>query len=145
MKKILMTLIWIILLSWCVTIQSWSDVENDKNTNIDNVSKADKIEITLFHFTQRCYSCNRMGELIKKTLEDNFAKESQEWKIIFQEINIDMKPKNTFDKYNATWLSVYINWITEGKENLFQETNIWRYLSDEEKFKEYLTKIINNL
>lgn len=145
MKKMLVVFLWIIILSWCVTVQNWSNIWNKENTDTIITTKADKIEITLFHFTQKCYSCNRMGELIRKTLDDNFSQQLKEWIISYQEVNIDMRPKNTFDKYHATWLSVYINWISEGKENLFQDTNVWRYLENEEKFKEYFTKILNNL
>lgn len=108
--------------------------------------KAEKIEIVLFHGTVRCVSCNAMEEMTKKTLEAHFQAETNAGKITFIAVNGE-DPKNAelVRKYAATWLSIFINGITKGKDAIVEEKNLWRYLQNEEQFQSYLTDTLHSL
>jgi thioredoxin-related protein len=124
-----------------------SIVVKDQNySQLQSKVIADKIRIILFHGTNRCYSCNKMEELLKKTLEENFKSERENKKISFQEINWELSENNAIvEKYQAWWLSVFITSITNWQENIQQETTAWRLMSNETAFKEYMTKRITTL
>jgi hypothetical protein len=120
--------------------------ENQEYSQFQSKIAADKIEIILFHATNRCYSCNKMEELVQKTLEENFEKELDNKKISFQEINWELpENKEIVEKYKAWGLSLFINWVTNGQENIEQETTAWRLISNESAFKEYMKNKINTL
>lgn len=152
MKKILS----IFIIFSFVFITSCSNNENINKTNEGNIDyssmqskiekKAEKIEIVLFHATQRCFSCNLMEELTKKTLEENFKDDFDSWKITFKEINWeDPINQDIVMQYRATWLSIFINSIIDSKDNIVEEKNLWRYLQNEDQFKEYLSEKLKNL
>lgn len=113
---------------------------------VENDIKAEKIEIILFHSTNRCYSCNKMEELVKKTLEERFKRDLDSGRIVFKEVNWE-QPENSqlVSKYKVTGLSVFINEIENWTDNIKEETALWRLLEDEEKFKNYLSDKINKL
>lgn len=124
---------------------SYSETTNT-NDWVKNQKKAEKIEIVLFHATQRCVSCNLMEELSKKTLEENFKDEFNSWKITFKEINGEDPVNNEIVmKYKATGLSVFINSIVDSKDNIEEEKNLWRYIQNDVQFKEYLTEKLKSL
>lgn len=129
-----------------VTINTQNSTSQNSNVMTQTNSVPDKIEVVIFHWTYKCYSCTRMSELLMKTLNDNFAKELEDKKIEFKEINWELQLNfGIVSQYKATWLSVFINWIKDWKNNIKELTDIWRYLENEDKFKETLTQEINNL
>lgn len=146
-----------ILLTWCsqqkdIPEQSVTPISQNESTiqqdysNLQSKISAEKIEIIEFHNTNRCASCLRMEELLKKTLSQNFPNEIKDGKVVFSDINIDLPENNEIaTKYQAWWLSVFINAITSGQDNIEQETDAWRLIWDEIQFIDYMTKRINAL
>lgn len=132
-----------VLNTWEYESDETEEVETEE---VKNIVKADKIEIIEFHATSRCYSCNKMAELIKKTLEEKFKWDLDSGRIVFQEINWELpENKDIVSKYKATGLSLFINEIENWNDNIQEETTLWRLLEDEEKFKNYLSDKINKL
>lgn len=108
--------------------------------------KADKIEVVDFHGTRRCYSCQIVEQYTRETLEENFKEEMAEGKIIFLSINGELSEnQETVIKYQARGSSLFINAITNGKDNISEDTMVWRLVGDEQKFKTYLKEKINKL
>ena len=100
MKKFLLfpVLVLTLLLAGC-------SAEKEINTNVvlptadysDQMSKVkivpDKIEVFLFHSTQRCTTCIAIGRLAGETVNEYFQPELKSGKIEFRAINIDL-PEN---------------------------------------------------
>ncbi|MDD4151499.1 MAG: nitrophenyl compound nitroreductase subunit ArsF family protein [Candidatus Gracilibacteria bacterium] len=150
MKKIIILFTLLIFMTSCgnnkTEIQANNTNENITEVQAENIQKAEKIEIVLFHATQRCFSCNMMEELTKKTLMENFRDDFESGKITFKEINAEDPINNEIvTKYGATGLSIFINSIIDGKDNISEEQNLWRYIQNDIQFKEYLTEKLKSL
>ena len=65
--------------------------------------------------------------------------------IDYREINVDLpENKEVARKFQASGSSLFINRIKDGQETIEQDTNIWRFLSDEAGFKSYLADKIKS-
>ena len=123
----------------------------EKNNNKDYpISSADqvvdKLEVYYFHRTQRCYSCNTLSQYARETIEQRFSEEIKNGKINFREINVDLSEnKDVAKKFQASGSSLFINAIRNGKDDISQDSNVWRLLRNEAQFKSYLENKINSL
>ena len=124
---------------------SASEIVNKTQTqSIKN--SADKIEVYYFHRTQRCYSCNILSQYVKETIEQKFSEEIKNGKIDFREINVDLSEnKDVARKFQASGSSLFINTIRNEKDDISQDTNVWRLLGNKSQFQNYLTNKINSL
>ncbi|MFA4941818.1 MAG: nitrophenyl compound nitroreductase subunit ArsF family protein [Patescibacteria group bacterium] len=121
--------------------------ESKNNIEIgENKSKPDKIEVFLFHTTQRCATCIAIGKLSGETIYEYFQSELRDGKIEFREINIDsLENKELAQKFQASGSALFINTIYNGQDNISQDTQVWRLTQNEVQFKSYLRNRINNL
>jgi len=111
----------------------------------ENKIEADKIQIFMFHTTQRCVTCIDIGKLSKKTIDENFQNELQSGKIEFREINIDLpENKELAKKFQASGSALFINAIYDDKDHVSEDVTVWRLSSNETQFKNYLKNKINN-
>lgn len=87
-----------------------------------------------------------MGKYTKETVEKNFQLELKSGKIEFREINVDL-PENReiAAKFKATGSSLFINTITDGKDNIRQDVQVWRLLGNPPAFSNYLSAKIKTL
>ncbi|HOX29926.1 MAG TPA: nitrophenyl compound nitroreductase subunit ArsF family protein [Candidatus Paceibacterota bacterium] len=110
------------------------------------VTPAQKVEVFLFHRTQRCTTCIAIGKLSGQTIEEQFAPEVINGKVIFREVNID-EPENKAlaEKFQASGSSLFINAIRGGSDNIQEDVNVWRLTGDQVAFKNYLAGKINGL
>ena len=107
---------------------------------------ADKVQVFLFHATQRCTTCIAIGKLAGETVDEYFQPELRDGKIEFREINIDLpENKELAQKFQASGSSLFINAIYSGKDNINEDTMVWRLTQNEVQFKGYLKDKINNL
>lgn len=108
------------------------------------VAPADKIEVFLFHRTQRCATCIAIGKLSGQTIEERFPGEVKAGKIEFREVNIDLpENKALAEKFKAGGSSLYINAVRGGSDNIGEDLEVWRLTSDEAAFKTYLERKLN--
>ena len=107
---------------------------------------ADKIEVVHFHATQQCWSCITVGEYALKTITEKFPKEYQNGTIIFKDINGEL-PENSgiVAKYQASGSSLFINAIINGRDNIEEDTKVWRLVSNEAKYLDYFETKLNSL
>jgi len=122
-------------------------VVKPKNNAINNLNQtgATKVQVFLFHATQRCPTCIRIGQLAKATIEERFAEQFKSGKIEFREINIDLpENKSLAEKFQATGSALYINSIKNGQDSIVEDTMVWQLASGYEiKFKDYLSNKLN--
>ncbi|MFZ3074222.1 MAG: nitrophenyl compound nitroreductase subunit ArsF family protein [Minisyncoccales bacterium] len=110
------------------------------------VTPAQKVEVFLFHRTQRCTTCIAIGRLSGQTVEEKFGPEVLSGKVVFREINVD-EPQNKelAEKFQASGSSLFINAIREGSDNIQEDMEVWRLANDPTAFKNYLANKINIL
>lgn len=121
-------------------------IAQEKSVQKPETKPAEKVQVFVFHSTQRCYSCITIGQFAKKTVEQKFPEEIKSGKIEFREINIDLpENKELAAKFKATGSSLYINSIVDGKDNIKQNMQVWRLVSNEQSFIDYLSDEIKKL
>jgi len=119
---------------------------NQLNQNTIPTTKADKVEVFLFHATQRCTTCISIGRLAGETVNEYFQPEIKSGKIEFREINIDLpENKELATKFQASGSSLFLNAISNGQDNIAEDVNVWRLTQNETQFKSYLKEKIDNL
>lgn len=100
---------------------------------------ADKVQVFVFHATQRCISCITIGKFAKETVDQYFQSELRDGKIEFKEINIDL-PENRMlaQKFQASGSALFINSIRNGQDNISEDVQVWRLVQNKTQFKSYL-------
>ena len=117
---------------------------SSKSAEVQKAKPAEKIQVFLFHATRRCITCINIGTYAKKTVEQKFPEELNSGKIEFREINIDLpENKELANKFKATGSAFFINPIIEGKDNIKEDTQVWRLTSNEQSFINYLSDKLN--
>lgn len=123
-----------------------SNLKNQEEVKSENFKPAEKIQVFVFHSTNRCHSCITMGKYTKETLEEKFQTELQNGKIEFREINVDLpENKELAQKFKAVGSSLFINAIIDGKDNIQEEAQAWRFLGDQKVFSDYLQKKLSKI
>ena len=113
-------------------------------SSIANV--ADKVQVFLFHNTQRCATCIAIGRLSGETVNERFQNELKSGRIEFREINIDLpENKELARKFQASGSALYLNAIIGDQDNIEQDTKVWRLTNNEAQFKDYIEGRINIL
>ena len=115
--------------------------------NSSTTTGATKVQVFLFHATQRCPTCIRIGELAEATVKERFADQLKSGKIEFREVNIDLpENKALVEKFKATGSALYINSIKDGQDNIAEDTMVWQFASGYEiKFKDYFSNKLNTI
>jgi len=136
----------IIIVLWIISLSPPKFETVSVIQNQPQKQSADKVEVFLFHATQRCITCITIGRLAGETVNEYFQPELRDGKIEFKEINIDL-PENRelAQKFQASGSSLFINAISNGKDNIVEDLNVWRLTQNEIQFKSYLKEKINNL
>ena len=107
---------------------------------------ADKVQVFLFHATQRCSTCIAIGKLAGETVSERFQDELKSGKIEFREVNIDLpENKELAQKFQASGSALYLNAIRGTQDSIEQDAKVWRLTGDPDAFKNYLEGRINIL
>jgi hypothetical protein len=110
------------------------------------IQSADKVQVYLFHATQRCITCITIGKYAGETVYEYFQPELRDGKIEFREINIDLpENKELAQKFQASGSALFVNAIYNGQDSISEDTRVWRLTQDEVQFKSYLKDKLNNL
>jgi hypothetical protein len=97
----------------------------------------DTVEVVYFHRTQRCSKCIYAEEATRYTLGTYFKDELASGRVTFQAINVqDEENADIVKKYDASYLSLFINTVREGTDHIEEVTGIWRVVGDDEAFVE---------
>jgi hypothetical protein len=107
---------------------------------------AEKIEVVHFHGTQQCWSCITVGEYALKTIKEKFPEEYKNGTIVYLDVNGELpENKDIVMKYQASGSSLFVNAITAGKDNIEEDVNVWRLVSNESQFISYFQDKLNKL
>jgi len=117
-----------------------------ENQDREEKQKAEKVEVFVFHSTHRCASCVTMGKYAGETINEYFQPELRNGKIEFREINVDLpENKELANKFKAAGSSLFINAISDGKDNIAEDIKVWQLIFNEAQFKGYLKDKLNKL
>lgn len=120
--------------------------EQQAQTPLENKKSAQKIEVVHFHATQQCISCITVGEFALKTIKERFPEEYTNGVIVFKDINGELpENKDMVMKYKATGSSLFVNAITDGLDNIKENTTVWLKISNEQDFMNYFENELKNL
>lgn len=107
---------------------------------------ADKIEVVHFHATQQCWSCITVGKYALKTIKEKFPDEYKNGKIVFKDINGELpENRDIVIKYQTRGASLFVNAITNEKDNIEEDTTVWRLVSNESQFINYFENKLKKL
>lgn len=107
---------------------------------------AEKIEVFVFHATNRCISCINIGKYSKAVIEEKFLGELNSGKITFREVNIDLPENFKMAKdYGVSGSALYINAVKDGKDNHEEDTTVWRLVTNEAQMKSYFEAKLKSL
>ena len=111
-----------------------------------SVIPADKIEVVHFHATQQCWSCITVGKYALKTIKEKFPDEYASGKIIFKDVNAELKENQEIViKYQARGSSLFVNAIRGNRDEITEETTVWRLVSNEDQFISYFENKLHSL
>lgn len=77
----------------------------------------DYVEVLYFHGKQRCKTCIAIEKYAKEVVEEDFAKEQKNGRVVFKVVDISTSDGERIAKsYRVTWSSLYVNGWKKGKE-----------------------------
>ena len=110
--------------------------QEQPDSNISS-GPAERVDVVYFHRTQRCYKCTYAEEATRYTLETYFKDELASGRVTFQAINVqDEENAEVVKRYDASYLSLFINTVMDGTDHIERVTGIWRVVGDDEAFVE---------
>ena len=122
------------------------DSQTVQTENGASTVREDKVEVFVFHSTNRCTSCETIGMWTGETVNEYYQDKIQTGKIEFREINIDLSENKALArKFKASGSSLFINSITDNKDHIEEDVRVWRLLGDKEEFKNYLKAKLDDL
>jgi len=126
--------------------QNANAVANDDNLMSKAQINEIKIEVVHFHGTHQCWSCITVGEYALKTIKEKFPEEYKNGTIVYKDINGELSEnREIVMKYQAGGSSLFINTVKDGVDNIEEDTTVWRLVTNEDQYINYLQNKINNL
>lgn len=105
-------------------------------------------QLVVYYFmsTYRCPSCIYIEKTTKSVVENVFATQLKNGRVIFKAINIDEPANKHYDKdYKLYAQSVILSDVKNGKELRWLNLDkIWKLLNNDKAFQEYIAKEINS-
>ncbi|MFC1514885.1 nitrophenyl compound nitroreductase subunit ArsF family protein [Candidatus Omnitrophota bacterium] len=109
---------------------------------------ADDAEVIAYYFhgNARCPTCHKMEQYTKEAIEENFKDELAQGSLVVKTVNVDEKENEHFlDDYQLYTKTLIISRRENGKEIEHKNlTRIWEYVSDKNRFFDYVTTEINS-
>ena len=119
-----------------------------------NITKADTVisqearQLVVYYFmtSYRCRSCIFIEGTTRKAVEENFANEIKNGRIVFKMLNIEEPQNKHFaDEYGLFTKSVVLSDLKGGKQNKWKNLDqVWNLIGKEDEFKTYIAKEIKS-
>lgn len=120
-----------------------STVEAPGDSAISSPS-GDTIIVTYFSSDIRCASCVRLEDWSRKAVENNFAQEIRDGKVVFRVINLNGEGNLAYARhYELVSKTVIVSEIANGKEIRWENLQqVWTKLRDPEGFETYIAESV---
>ena len=98
----------------------------------------EKVLVYYLHATVRCFTCNKIERLARETLQQDFARELADGRVVWQTANFQERD-DLARKYDVTGSTVVVVTLKDGKETRFERLEkVWELVSDPETFAKYI-------
>lgn len=118
-------------------------------TGPDNpaATRSDGVTVINFHGEKRCRTCIGIGNLARKTLDQEFAAEEKTGKVRWEHINYDEPANAHFVKdYQLVSSTVLVTLWKDGKEVKWTRLDaVWDHVGDEPTFRAYVAQGVRDL
>lgn len=104
----------------------------------------DVIKVTYFSSDVRCYTCVRIEQLTRQTVERHFASELASGRVAFQVINLDGPGNEHFiQDYRLISKTVIVSDLAAGEEVRWENLqDVWTRQKDERAFEAYVVEAV---
>ncbi len=111
------------------------------------VVRPDGVTLINFHSAKRCRACIRIGELARKTLDEEFPAEEQAGEVHWDHINYDEPANSHFvSHYELVSSTVLATLWKDGKEVKWSSLDgVWDHVGDEAAFRAYVAQGVRDL
>lgn len=148
-RIVLLAVITVAIGGWAVKefAPSKEVVTNNENDATAKAIHPDGVTVINFHGQTRCRTCITIGDLAKKTIDEEFVAEEKNDKIRWAHINYEEAPNGHFvEDYELVSSTVVITLWKDGKEVKWNRLDgVWDYVSDEPAFRTYVAENVREL
>jgi hypothetical protein len=104
----------------------------------------DVIKVTYFSSDVRCYTCVRIEQLTRQTVERHFAPELAIGRVVFQVVNLDGPGNRHFiEDYRLISKTVIVSDLAAGEEVRWENLqDVWTRQKDERAFEAYVVEAV---
>jgi predicted small secreted protein len=97
------------------------------------------VVVTYFHGDRRCPTCRGMQATIEQTVEERFAAEIMEGKVVFQKINFEEDANTSYvERYQLASSTMVVATIQAGRETKWVNcAKVWDYAHEPVKLADY--------
>ena len=116
------------------------------NTSADRI-RPDGVAVINFHGAMRCRTCLRIGELAKKTLDEEFTEAQKVGKVSWEHVNYQEPANAHFVKdYELGNPTILLTQWKDGKEVKWNRLDgVWDLVEDESTFRAYVAESVRQL
>lgn len=109
---------------------------NDIKNNISITEPKDiKIKVVKFEPNNPCQGCTNLGNYAEETIKTHFPEDYKSGKITYEKVNFqDPESRGVVKKYNVVGSSLYITVIKDGKEEIVDANDMWRYVWKQDEY-----------
>jgi hypothetical protein len=100
-----------------------------------------------FHYTRRCATCNKIEELSNRVINERFADELGDGRLIWKVLNVEEPDYKHFEEdYNLISQSVVIVDAREGRGMKWKNLDkIWELVHNEDDFMDYVHREVKTV
>jgi len=138
----------VLLVVIAIAVGSWAFKEFGPAKAVSPVvARPDGITVINFHGAKRCRTCIGIGDLAKKTIDDDFVAELQSGQIRWEQLNYDEALNAHYVKeYGLVSSTILITLWKDGKEVKWNRLDaVWDHFGDDAAFRNYLTQNVRDL
>lgn len=122
-------------------------VTNSESKATAAANRPDGVTVINFHGEKRCRTCIGIGNLARKTLDEEFAVEEKAGKVRWEHINYEEPVNAHFVKdYELVSSTVLVTLWKDGKEVKWNRLDaVWDHVGDEPTFRAYVSQGVRDL
>ncbi len=104
------------------------------------MSLPSQLVVYYFHGNARCPSCYKLEQYAKEALEQNFANELKDGRVVFKVVNLDQAGNDHFvADYQLYTKSVVLSLVKNGKQVKYKNLEkVWDLLRDQNQYHAYV-------
>lgn len=112
-----------------------------------HTTRPDGVTVINFHGEKRCRTCIGIGNLARKTLDEEFAAEEKAGKVRWKHINYDEPANAHYVKdYELVSSTVLVTLWKDGREVKWSRLDgVWDHVGDEAVFRAYVAQGVRDL